>query len=47
VGELELKPGQTVYLWISGVRDLMQGKKVPVAISFTSTGRALRDTITW
>jgi hypothetical protein len=47
VGELELKPGQTVYLWISGVRDLVQGKKVPVAISFTSTGRALRDTIAW
>jgi len=47
VGELELKPGQTVYLWISGVRDLVQGKVVPVAISFTSTGRAQRDTIIW
>jgi len=47
MGELELKPGQTVYLWISGVRDFMQGREVPIAINFTTSGRAQRDTITW
>ena len=46
VGELELKPGQTLYLWISGVRDIMENKRIPLVISFTGVaGRASRDTI--
>jgi hypothetical protein len=45
-GEIELKPGQTIYLWISGVRDMRQNKPVPVVISLTSSsGKAIRDTI--
>jgi len=41
--ELELKPGQTVYLGISGVYDLTESKRVTIAISVA--GKVSRDTI--
>jgi hypothetical protein len=47
-GKIEIKPGQTVYLWISGVRDIRQNKPSPVAISLTSQfdkSQSLRHTI--
>jgi len=40
--ELELKPGQTVYLGISGVYDLTRSERVTIAIRIA--GKASRDT---
>jgi hypothetical protein len=36
-GELELEPGQRVYLWISGVQDIVQDRWVPVTVRLVSS----------